>query len=577
LKFNQEDASNYTRWTIFREIHDLATSKITSHGSHLQKFRGVPGFKNHGQIDERMLEEIAPGQDHGFTSTDGGHAIGTVISYGSTPDIFKFHFVVGNVYDVVQQVKVGKYICVKENNGLVIGQIANIVKINEYFLNASTLKESKPQANFTSIFPVDQWEYVLAEVNVMGFYPAFDESSKSFDRTLTIEKSITPVSPGSIVASMDASLLERFLGFNATSGLHLGNMDVDDVEVTIDLPKLVQKHLAILAMSGAGKSYLISVLLEEIIKSRSPMPPIIIVDTHGEYTAMFNASRVEERFPDFHVDIVGGSYIQIGTPLLGATSFFNYMPSMSPVQGRDLIRIFTELRASKKKFDIRDLVAAIQADDKLGKKTKEALEGWLYQLEQYGMFSSEEFPRINEMLKPNTIIILDLSSLTSSKQKQIIVDYVASRAFYLRKSRAVPPFLLVLEEAHQFVPQAAAENAIARHTLETIAREGRKFFAALCLISQRPVNLNTTVLSQCNTQIIMRVSNPNDLDHIRAASEKITADALRMISSLPVGSGIIVGSAVNVPVFFKVRAREFMVDGKECGFMEELAAFAKPA
>lgn len=523
-----------------------------------------------------MIEEIAPAQDHSFTSAEESRGIGTVISYGNTPDIFKFYFVVGNVYDVMKQVKVGKYVCVKENNGLVVGQIANIVKINEYFLNASTLKESKPQANFTSIFPVDQWEYVLAEVDVMGFYPIFDELIDKSDKAATIEKSITPVSPGAIVNAMDAGLLEQFLGFNAASGLHLGNMDVDDVEVKIDLPKLVQKHLAVLAMSGAGKSYLISVLLEEIIKSKTAMPPIIIIDTHGEYAAMFKASRVDEQFPDFHVEIVGGSFIQIGTPLLGASSFFNYMPSMSPVQGRDLVRIFNELRESKKRFDIHDLVAAIQADDKLGKKTKEALEGWLYQLELYGMFSSEEFPRINEILKPNNIIILDLSNLTSNKQKQIIVDYVSSRAFYLRKSRAVPPFLLVLEEAHQFVPQAAAENAIARHTLETIAREGRKFFAALCLISQRPVNLNTTVLSQCNTQIIMRVSNPNDLDHIRAASEKITADALRMIASLPVGSGIIVGSAVNVPVFFKVRAREFMVDGKECGFMEELASFSRP-
>ncbi|MBN2150740.1 MAG: ATP-binding protein [Candidatus Lokiarchaeota archaeon] len=499
--------------------------------------------------------------------------IGTVISFASTPDVYTFHFVISSSVETSKQAKVGMYVCTGEDGGFVIGQVVNLIKINEYFLNASTFKESRPQVSFSSIFPTDQWEYVLAEVKVMGYYPALD-GKQGFGGT--VEKSITPVSPGSSVQAMGHSMLEKFLGFNPVSGLHLGTMEVDGLPVKVDLAKLFQKHLAVLAMSGAGKSYLVSVLLEELIKARGPMPPVVIVDTHGEYTAMFNASGVKKRFPGARVEVVGGSFIQVGTPFLSGGSFFNYMPNMSPVQGRDLMRVFNELRQARKKFDLHDLVSALQADDKLGKKTKDALEGWLYQLEQYGMFSTTEHPRVDEIMKPGTIVVLDLSGLTSSKQKQIIVDYFASRAFYLRKSRSIPPFVLVIEEAHQFVPQAAAELAVARHTIETIAREGRKFFASLCLISQRPVNLNTTVLSQCNTQIILRVSNPYDLDHIRSSSEKITSEALKMISSLPVGSALIVGSAVNTPAFFKVRPREFLVDGKEGGLMEEIAAFSPP-
>jgi DNA helicase HerA-like ATPase len=523
-----------------------------------------------------MVEQARPVPTN-HQSIANPHSVGTVITYGKTPDIYTYYFVASNAFEVYKQVKVGKYVCTRDNDGLIVGQIVNLVKVNEYFLNASTYKESNPQISFASIFPVDQWEVLLGEVNVMGFYPSFDGLQKSGGAGLSnAEKSITPVSPGSSVQAMEPAVLEKFLGFNSVDGLHLGIMEVDGLPVKVDLAKLFQKHLAILAMSGAGKSYLVSVLLEEIIKARGPMPPVIIVDTHGEYAAMFNASNVKAKFPRARVEIIGGSFIQLGTPFLTGGSFFNYMPNMSPVQGRDLMRVFSQLRQAKKAFDLRDLVSALQADAKLGKKTKEALEGWLYQLEQYGMFSTTENPRLDELMKPGTIIVLDLSGLTSSKQKQIIVDYLASRAFYLRKNRAIPPFVLVIEEAHQFVPQAAAENAVARHTIETIAREGRKFFASLCLISQRPVNLSTTVLSQCNTQIILRVSNPYDLDHIRSSSEKITAEALKMISSLPVGSAIIVGSAVNTPAFFKVRPREFMVDGKEGGLVEELKAFIKP-
>lgn len=545
------------------------------YGRGLQKFRGAPRFKKHGHDLGSMVEQAS--LQASFKQPAGsGRSIGTVISFGSTPDIYTFHFVISNALDASRQVKVGKHVCVLENDGLVIGQIVNLVKINEYFLNANTLKESRPQVNFASIFPVDQWEYVLGEVNVMGFYPVLDGQKKGGAASLpVVEKSIVPVSPGSSVQAMIPELLEKFLGFNSLDGLHLGTMDVDGLPVKVDLAKLFQKHLAILAMSGAGKSYLVSVLLEEFIKARKAMPPVIIIDTHGEYTAMFNASNTKNKYPRTKIEITGGSFIQIGTPFLTGGSFFNYMPNMSPVQGRDLMRVFNELRQSKKKFDLQDLVAALESDAKLGKKTKEALEGWLYQLGQYGMFAATEHPRLDEMLKPNTIAVLDLSGLTSSKQKQIIVDYIASRAFYLRKNRSIPPFVLVIEEAHQFVPQAAAENAVARHTIETIAREGRKFFASLCLISQRPVNLSTTVLSQCNTQIVLRVSNPYDLDHIRTSSEKITPEALKMIASLPVGSAVIVGSAVNTPVFLKVRPREFLVDGKEGGLLEELEAFNK--
>ena len=117
--------------------------------------------------------------------------------------------------------------------------------------------------------------------------------------------------------------------------------------------------------------------------------------------------------------------------------------------------------------------------------------------------------------------------------------------------------MFILEEAHQFCPEKASEEkAVARGIIRTIAREGRKFGASLCLISQRPVQLDTTTLSQCNTHIILRITNPYDLKHIGETSEGIDARTQSMISSLRVGEGIIVGEAVNFPVFFKFRKRK---------------------
>jgi len=103
---------------------------------------------------------------------------------------------------------------------------------------------------------------------------------------------------------------------------------------------------------------------------------------------------------------------------------------------------------------------------------------------------------------------------------------------------------------------ASKEQAISRSIVRTIAREGRKFGAALCLISQRPVQLDTTALSQCNTKLILRVTNPYDLKHLAESAEAIDQRSMDMITSLQVGEALIVGEAVNYPLFFKVRERK---------------------
>ncbi|MFX1319530.1 MAG: hypothetical protein ACFE9O_10385, partial [Promethearchaeota archaeon] len=120
-------------------------------------------------------------------------------------------------------------------------------------------------------------------------------------------------------------------------------------------------------------------------------------------------------------------------------------------------------------------------------------------------------------------------------------------------------------------PEARRALAYSKGILETIAREGRKYNLSLCIISQRPVRLSTTVLSQCGTNIFLRISNPYDLDHIRATSEKITKATLTSISSLSVGEALVVGQATRFPVFIQVRKRIT----KETAFHEDFETVAK--
>ena len=127
---------------------------------------------------------------------------------------------------------------------------------------------------------------------------------------------------------------------------------------------------------------------------------------------------------------------------------------------------------------------------------------------------------------------------------------------------------------NNFIPEGtAAEHAVARSYLRTIAREGRKFGASLVVISQRPKRLDTTTLANCNTNIILRITNPYDLKHISESCEGLDANSEKIISSLRVGEALIVGEAVGAPTFFKVRLRKSAPSRHETTLEDSAKAF----
>lgn len=87
--------------------------------------------------------------------------------------------------------------------------------------------------------------------------------------------------------------------------------------------------------------------------------------------------------------------------------------------------------------------------------------------------------------------------------------------------------------------------------------------ACLCLISQRPKRLSTTALSQTNSKMILNIKNPYDLKHLMDSSEVITKEYADMISSLGVGEMLLMGNAVNYPIFIDVRERKFKSNPEE--------------
>ncbi|MCL6447253.1 MAG: DUF87 domain-containing protein [Armatimonadetes bacterium] len=126
--------------------------------------------------------------------------------------------------------------------------------------------------------------------------------------------------------------------------------------------------------------------------------------------------------------------------------------------------------------------------------------------------------------------------------------------------RTVQPYVLVLEEAHNYLKPRNQDEApgltLARETFERIAKEGRKFGLSLIIASQRPSDVSATVLSQCANFLVHRIQNPEDIEYFKKILPIGSRDLLEQLPILAPGEGLLLGSAVNVAARVKVRKPE---------------------
>ncbi len=120
--------------------------------------------------------------------------------------------------------------------------------------------------------------------------------------------------------------------------------------------------------------------------------------------------------------------------------------------------------------------------------------------------------------------------------------------------REVSPVVLVCEEAHRYVPNSGeAQYGAAQSAIKGIAKEGRKYGIGLFLVSQRPSEVETTVLSQCNSWIVLRISNEADREHVRGVLPDSMSGLTKMLSGLRRQEAIFVGQAAMLPSRIMIR------------------------
>jgi len=401
------------------------------------------------------------------------------------------------------------------------------------------------------------------------------------------------VKPGANVELAPDALLDTILHQDEKKSAYVGTLSTrDSVRIQLDINELVSRHCSVLAMTGAGKSYTVGVLIEELMKKRGS---VVVFDLHGEFKSMeFKDSKTVV----YTVD--GARKIKVDVSSLSTGDFMNLMPDLTTTQ-RDLLdevlgladRFFDKYdltNVHKILEAIYDIKKGDKGDDaemfpsnilksitkKVGVSTVGALMRRIRRLERMGVFSMEGTP-LTEVVCANQLTVVNLSE-ADERVSDIIVAALMRGVFDGRKRHMrredgtgiTVPTLLILEEAHNFAPRATeGDYSPARAIIRKIAREGRKFGVGLCVVSQRPNKLDADVLSQCNTQIIMKIVNPADQEYIRQSVETVTEDIVRDLPSLSRGEAIIVGSAIRMPVPVKIRRRTTKVSGEDVDIIGE--------
>jgi DNA helicase HerA-like ATPase len=472
----------------------------------------------------------------------------------------------------------------------VLGRIVRRVPVQLYpdtFLSEPEV----PPSQVAALVGFDQRASDLFELHVaiMGYYDA--------DLGTFVNPWIPP-SSGTPIYLADDALLGDVLSRKhrgGTGSAAIGSLLTrreGAVPIVLDVKDLVSTHLAIIASTGAGKSYLASVVIEELMRPYN-RAAVLVVDPHGEYSTLQEvANRTEfgerdegdgngraRRRARYHattrVYLHDQVKVRLSTLTLGDLRYL--LPGMTEKQHHFLSRAFDNMKKTKKgqPWTASDLKEAVQnvaraqndeSGDDSGNSTVAALSWKIDERLEQNNFVFDPFQHLElrEILRPGQCTVLQLDEI-DERDQQVIVATLLRRVYNARletergkvsegDEKHLPyPVFILLEEAHHFAPHGG--EAVTTGILKQVLAEGRKFGIGVGLISQRPGKLDPDVLSQCLTQCIMRIVNEVDQKSVAAAVEGVGHDLLQNLPALSKGQAIIAGSAINTPVICRVRPR----------------------
>jgi DNA helicase HerA-like ATPase len=468
----------------------------------------------------------------------------------------------------VQRATVGKFLGVIGGASVVVGVITQVAE--------RPTRDQEPNCRSTALLDL------VGEIKVNAAGAAY------FQRGVTEYPMIGE--PATLMGERELRLI-----FNGIGGkpANVGVLQQDAaIQANVDVDQLVSKHFAVLGTTGVGKSNGVALLLQHILQER-PQLRIFLIDPHNEYSRCFG-DRAQVLTPrNLRLPFWLFNFEETIDAFFGARpgveEEVEILAETIPLAKAAYSQLRTNDRGLVKKnartgsagygvdtpvpYRIEDLIAVIDA--RMGKlENKSSRTTYSRLLHRIQTFRNH--PRYGFMFENATVggdtmaeVIGHLFRLPANGKPMTImqlagfpaevVDSVVSvlcrMAFdFGLWSDGASPLLFVCEEAHRYAP---ANSNIGfgptRRALSRIAKEGRKYGVFLGLVTQRPAEIDPTIISQCSTLFVMRLANDRDQALIRSAVSDAGASLLMFIPSLGTGEVFAFGAGVPLPTRMKFR------------------------
>jgi uncharacterized protein len=447
-----------------------------------------------------------------------------------------------------------------------------------------------------------------------------------------------PLDPGSKVFGVDYAFLRQFYQFSEETSIHIGNLvgyerGAEAVPIYLDVNTLATEHLAVLAMTGSGKSYTVGRIIERLVGQMNGS--VVVFDPHGEYGRAFEGGQLrtnpeietvddlrdKEALPkivsNLHRLQQNGGGVVVYTPQddgfdkkyagsnrrlalqfdkFGLDSVGEILPGLTEPQARVLdvaIRkwrkdepnpprdVTTLLELLTSRLDeVRndpDLNLTPEEQRALGARSAAIAGIRLRQvLNEARAFytSASEYPTdVRDLIgrRKQGVGRLVIVDLQglSDDARQIIVALLSSEILQAATDKTDPLRPCFLVYEEGHNFAPAGGPSISRSIIKRIAAEGRKFGVGFAVISQRPSKLDPDVTSQCNTLVTMRIKNPDDQRFITKSSEQLSQADIDELPALSTGEALISGRSIPAPLLVRVGYKALKHGGESPKILDE--------
>ncbi len=358
------------------------------------------------------------------------------------------------------------------------------------------------------------------------------------------------------------------------------------IPAMVKVDDMLGKHFAILGTTGTGKSCSVALILRRILE-KNPNAHILLLDVHREYAAAFS-DMAEIISPEtMNLPFWLLNFEEICEILVGEhsqkevdTEVLRELIPKAKARYRNSSKLTTsQIARARESVDAQnigvDTPLPYRASDLLSlldeyigkldtrsnlapyKRIKAKLEAVTRDPRYAFMFGSltvhdtmaEVLGRLFRIpVNGRPITVLELGGLPS-EVINVVVSVLARLAFdFGLYSSGRVPMTFVCEEAHRYVPfDTRAGFEPTKRAISRIAKEGRKYGISLCIVTQRPAELDPTILSQCNTIFSLRLSNERDQEILRAGISDSAASLLDFMPTMGVGEAVAFGEGVSLP------------------------------